>query len=107
MDKSMLKYIVKRILISIVTLFVILSILFLMTRLLPGTPFNSEKMSPEQMEVVKAKYGLDKPVIVQFGFTIAFFHQLHKLASPFFQYFYHLNKHTLKSQFLTHIFMNK
>ena len=67
MDKSMLKYIGKRILISIVTLFVILSILFLMTRLLPGTPFNSEKMSPEQMEVVKAKYGLDKPVIVQFG----------------------------------------
>ena len=67
MDKSMLKYIGKRILISIITLFVILSILFLMTRLLPGTPFNSEKMSPEQMEVVKAKYGLDKPVIVQFG----------------------------------------
>lgn len=66
MDKSMLKYIGKRLLISVVTLFVILTVLFLMTRFMPGTPFNSEKLSPEQLKVIEAKYGLDKPIPVQF-----------------------------------------
>ena len=66
MDKSMLKYIGKRLLISAVTLFVILTVLFLMTRLMPGSPFNSEKLSKAQMKVVEAKYGLDKPVFVQY-----------------------------------------
>lgn len=66
MDKSMLKYIGKRILISVVTLFVILTVLFLMTRLMPGSPFNSEKLSKAQLKVVEAKYGLDKPVFVQY-----------------------------------------
>lgn len=66
MDTSMLKYIGKRVLISLVTLFVILFVLFLMTRLLPGTPFNSEKLSAAQMKVLEAKYGLDQPIPVQF-----------------------------------------
>lgn len=66
MDKSMLKYIGKRLLISLVTLFVILTVLFLMTRLMPGSPFNSEKLSKAQLAVVEAKYGLDKPVFVQY-----------------------------------------
>ena len=66
MDKSMLKSIGKRLLISLVTLFVILTVLFLMTRLMPGSPFNSEKLSKAQLAVVEAKYGLDKPVFVQY-----------------------------------------
>ncbi|WP_314794342.1 ABC transporter permease [Eggerthia catenaformis] len=66
MDKSMLKYIGKRLLISAITLFVILFVLFLMTRLMPGSPFNSEKLSRDQIAILNAKYGLDKPVIIQF-----------------------------------------
>lgn len=66
MDKSMLKYIGKRILISAITLFVILLVLFLMVKLMPGTPFNDEKLSKAQKAVIMAKYGLDKPVLVQF-----------------------------------------
>ena len=66
MDKSMLKYIGKRLLISAITLFVILFVLFLMTRVMPGSPFNSEKLSRDQIAILNAKYGLDKPVIVQF-----------------------------------------
>jgi len=66
MDKSMLKYIGKRLLISAVTLLVITSVLFLMTRLMPGSPFNSEKLSMTQIETMKAKYGLDKPVYIQY-----------------------------------------
>ncbi len=62
----MKRYLIKRLLISVVTLFTILLILFLMLQLLPGSPFNDEKLSPDQVAVLKEKYGLDKPVMVQF-----------------------------------------
>ena len=60
------KYILKRISISIVTLLFILLILFLMLDKMPGTPFNDEKLTPQQMELVKEKYGLDDPTPVRF-----------------------------------------
>lgn len=66
MDLSMLKYILKRVLISLATLFVILAVLFVMVKFLPGTPFNDEKLSAVQRAAILAKYGLDKPIIVQF-----------------------------------------
>ncbi|MBQ3843062.1 MAG: ABC transporter permease [Ruminiclostridium sp.] len=62
----MLKYIGKRLIISAVTLLVILLILFLLLQFMPGSPFNDEKLSPEQIEQLRAKYGLDQPIIVQF-----------------------------------------
>lgn len=67
MDKSMVKYILKRVAISIVTLFIILTVLFIMIKSLPGTPFNSEKMTAAQLALANAKYGFDKPLLVQFG----------------------------------------
>ena len=66
MDKSMAKYIIKRIIISAITLFAILTILFMMIRSLPGTPFNSEKMTAAQIAAANVKYGLDKPLIIQY-----------------------------------------
>ncbi|MDD8049313.1 MAG: ABC transporter permease [Thomasclavelia sp.] len=66
MDKSMLKYIGKRILISLATLFVIITVLFLMVKLLPGTPFNDEKLTAGQKAAIMAKYGLDQPIWVQY-----------------------------------------
>lgn len=66
MDKSMFRYIGKRILISVVTLFVILTVLFFMVKFLPGTPFNDEKLSEGQKAIIMAKYGLDKPLPVQY-----------------------------------------
>lgn len=67
----MIKYVAKRIAIAIATLFVILFILFMMLELMPGSPFNDEKLSEEQIMVLKEKYGLDDPVIVRFGRYIA------------------------------------
>ena len=66
MDKSMVKYIIKRIIISAITLFAILTILFMMIRSLPGTPFNSEKMTAAQIAAANVKYGLDKLLIIQY-----------------------------------------
>ncbi|QIK57908.1 ABC transporter permease [Erysipelothrix sp. HDW6A] len=66
MSKSTLKYIGKRLLIALVTLFVIIAILFFMLKLMPGSPFNSEKLTPDQMAAVFEKYGLDQPIHIQF-----------------------------------------
>lgn len=60
------KYTLKRILTSFLTLLAILFVLFLLMQLMPGSPFNDEKLSSDQRELLYAKYGLDQPVIVQF-----------------------------------------
>lgn len=62
----MKKYILKRLLISVFTLLVITLVLFILLQLMPGSPFNDEKLSAEQKAALYAKYGLDKPVVVQF-----------------------------------------
>lgn len=62
----MKKYILKRLLISVFTLFFIILILFVLMDLMPGTPFNDEKLSPEMIAVLYKKYGLDQPMVVRF-----------------------------------------
>jgi oligopeptide transport system permease protein len=52
--------------ISIATLLVIVLVLFLLMDLMPGTPFNDEKLSEAQIAMLYAKYGLDKPLLVRF-----------------------------------------
>jgi len=61
------RYILKRVLISVFTLLSITLVLFILLRLMPGSPFNDEKITAEQHAVLNAKYGLDQPVVVQFG----------------------------------------
>jgi oligopeptide transport system permease protein len=60
------KYIAKRVIISVITLLVILLILFLMLELMPGSPFNDEKLTDAQRAVLNAKYGLDQPMVIRF-----------------------------------------
>lgn len=62
----MRRYVGKRLLISIGTLFVVILLLFTLLQFMPGSPFNDEKLSTEQRAVLYEKYGLDQPVIVQF-----------------------------------------
>ncbi|MBQ2584425.1 MAG: ABC transporter permease, partial [Erysipelotrichaceae bacterium] len=62
----MKKYIFRRVMISIATLLVIVLVLFLLMDLMPGTPFNDEKLSEAQIAMLYAKYGLDKPLLVRF-----------------------------------------
>ena len=42
---------------------IILLILFLLLQLMPGSPFNDEKLSAEQISQLYAKYGLDESEI--------------------------------------------
>lgn len=62
----MAKYVIKRVLMALVTIFCILFVLFLLMQFMPGSPFNDEKLSAEQVAVLEAKYGLDQPFGVQF-----------------------------------------
>lgn len=62
----MKKYILKRIGMSVVTLLVIVLVLFILMQLLPGSPFNDERLSIEQQQVLMSKYGLNDSVPVQF-----------------------------------------
>lgn len=62
----MSKYITKRVLISVATLLVIIFVLFLMLDLMPGSPFNDEKLTESQKALLYAKYGLDQPFLIRF-----------------------------------------
>ena len=62
----MKKYVLKRVLTAIVTLLVILLVLFILMQLMPGSPFNDEKLNDDQRAALYAKYGLDQPVFIQF-----------------------------------------
>ncbi|MGG0668543.1 ABC transporter permease [Sporosarcina koreensis] len=66
----MKKFIVVRVVNIILTLVVIASATFFLMKLLPGSPFDEEKLaglSEEARTEFYAKYGLDKPIIIQYG----------------------------------------
>ena len=61
------KYILKRIFYMIITLFLIATITFFLMKLLPGSPYaNEENLTDAQLQIMNAKYGLDKPVWMQY-----------------------------------------
>lgn len=63
----MLKYTVKRILLAIVTVFIIAAITFFAMNVIPGGPFSKEKApDPAVQAMLQARFGLDKPVYEQF-----------------------------------------
>ncbi len=52
----------------LVTLLIIVTATFFLMKLLPGTPFsNPEKLSEQQFVSLNQKYGLDKPVAIQYA----------------------------------------
>ncbi|WP_265458227.1 oligopeptide ABC transporter permease [Enterococcus sp. HY326] len=64
---SFVKYLLKRILFMVITLWLIATITFFLMKLLPGTPYtNQERLSPEVIAQLNAQNGLDQPVIVQY-----------------------------------------
>ncbi|MEE1315011.1 MAG: ABC transporter permease [Faecalimonas sp.] len=63
----MLKYIVKRVLMAALTIFVVATLTFFVMNLVPGGPFISEKaISPGAQAALEAKYGMDKPLFEQY-----------------------------------------
>lgn len=64
----MAKYILKRVLMAVITLFIVICLTFFLMNAVPGNPWLSEKPPTQAtIDALNAKYGLDQPVIVQLG----------------------------------------
>ena len=90
----MKKYTLKRIITSLFTLLAILLVLFILMQLMPGSPFNDEKLTPEMRASLYAKYGLDQPIYVQF------FRYVTNMLRGDFGVSYNISKNTPISQLI-------
>ena len=67
MNTKSLLYILKRIFLAILTVWIVITITFFVSRAVPGGPFASEKaITPAAQAALEAKYGLDKPLGEQY-----------------------------------------
>ena len=67
MNSKTMFYILKRALLALLTVWVVITITFFVTRAVPGGPFLGEKaLSEAATAALEAKYGLDKPVMEQY-----------------------------------------
>lgn len=62
----MVRYILNRVLVAILTMFVLATATFFLLRLVPGDPFAGPKVVPEVKERLRIHYGLDKPLAEQY-----------------------------------------
>ena len=63
----MVKYVIKRVLLALLTIVIICAITFFVMHAVPGGPFSREKaLSQATIDALNARYNLDKPVGVQF-----------------------------------------
>lgn len=63
----MAKYIAKRVMMALFTIFAIATVTFFLMKAVPGNPFVSEKTPPQSvLDALNAKYGLDQPLYVQY-----------------------------------------
>ena len=62
----MTKYLLKRIAILLATLWVVITLSFFLMQIMPGTPYNSPKLTDEMIAMMNKQYGLDKPLWQQY-----------------------------------------
>ena len=67
MSSKMFRYMGKRLILAIITIFIIIALTFVVMHAVPSSPFNKEKALPPAVKAaLEAKYGLDKPLGRQF-----------------------------------------
>lgn len=62
----MTKYILKRVAILLVTLWVVVTLSFFLMQIMPGTPYNNPKLTDDMIAMMNKQYGLDKPLWQQY-----------------------------------------
>ena len=63
----MLKYIIKRLVFGVATIFIVSTLTFFLMQQVPGGPFAADKsISKAAQRALEMKYGLDKPITVQY-----------------------------------------
>ena len=67
MNAKFLSYLIKRLFMALLTIFLVVAITFFVMHAIPASPFSSEKAKSDAViAALEAKYGFDKPVPVQF-----------------------------------------
>ena len=67
MNTKTFLYVLKRIALAVLTVWIVITITFFVSRAVPGGPFASEKaITPAAQAALEAKYGLDKPLMEQY-----------------------------------------
>src|SRR5690625_707822 len=67
MSKTYAKFLLHRIFFIFLTLFLIVTITFLLLNFLPGTPYtNEERMTDTQIMIMNERYGLNDPLLVRY-----------------------------------------
>ncbi len=62
----MLRYAIRRLITSLLTIFLVITLTFFLMQMVPGGPFLGENVNPEITERLLAKYGYDQPIPVQY-----------------------------------------
>jgi oligopeptide transport system permease protein len=63
----MLRFLVRRLVVAIPTLFVVITVAFFMMRAAPGSPFDSDRRLPPEIKAnVEKKFGMNRPLGVQY-----------------------------------------
>lgn len=62
----MIKYLLKRVAILVVTLWVVITLSFFLMQVMPGTPYNNPKLTDDMIAMLNQQYGLDKPLWQQY-----------------------------------------
>ncbi len=62
----MVRYVLRRVAIAVLTVFTLATVTFFLSKLLPGDPFMNEKIPVSVQEKQRAYYGLDQPVFRQY-----------------------------------------
>ena len=68
----MLSYIIRRLIIIIPMALLVVTVTWILIRMAPGSFYSSEKKLPPAVEAnIKKKYGLDKPILQQYGILMS------------------------------------
>lgn len=62
----MVRYIIKRLFIGVVTIWALITITFFLIRIMPGSPFEADNLSQSAIEQLESPYGLDEPMWKQY-----------------------------------------
>ena len=62
----MRNYVIKRLITGMISMFILITITFCLTRSMPGSPFQSGNIPDNMVEAMEKEYGLDEPVVVQY-----------------------------------------
>ncbi len=70
MSASLRRFLITRILLTIPMIWIMITMVFVIMRVLPGDPIRSQlgpKGTPEQIEKIRVRLGLNRPLLVQYG----------------------------------------